>query len=88
MFSRFRASLFTRVCHDKFGNGVTIESFSKCYYYQSGETYGIDISSLVPGNLRCNEAPTPYGFALFAHSSDMFYASSGETLIFIQPQEA
>ncbi len=83
----FSSGTFRRLVADDKGNALMIDSLSRAFFYRAGDTFAIDISSQLPGNLRTNEAPTPYGFAVFSHQGDMFYGSSNETLIFVQPQD-
>lgn len=73
---------------DRYGNSL-VPFGKKLVYYKSGSGMGIDISSQLEfpaSNIRNKPAVTPYGFAVLAHSGNIF----GKTvkLAFVQSDNA
>ena len=74
-----------KMSSDRLGN--VLASFgSKLIYYRAGSGYAINISSqLSIGSIKGKPACTPYGFAVIAHSGNLF--SSNVSLAFVQNQK-
>lgn len=79
-----------RVLADEKGNMLFLNSNPVgIYYYRTGSTYGIDITSQFGLSTqqynRTNEAITPYGFATFVSGGRVFPDTGLNALYFIQP---
>lgn len=82
---RTRTSTVSRINGDKNGNALYGDTGDRIFY-KGGESYGVNIDSLINETLYCNEGNSPYGFiAVGSTSNNVFFANS-INVYFVQPR--